>query len=633
MLFDMLLVFMVGVILVAGASACGLLVVSKHIAPSALRILAGMPLFIIGGTILSSLPYLLGSTRLALTVLVCFALALVVVAFFRGTYQQVFQFRQIILLVILVCIGSAIMSFGWSEGRDGVIRTVPGGWGDGALHTLNAQYVANGPARDPLAMPAFVREYMREPFGYTLFAGILLYAGFSVGGAFSAPASLLLACLLGWSAYIAIHMTVGKLSRTWRIITYAIAGILGIFGGGLQWVVMATKEQAWNPIQFFGMHGPWDKGIEEGLVWANYINIFSSQKHILLAITFIVVLAGTACVVLSRSNMRNRKTLVLLAIHSGLLPFFHAHVFIGVAMLWVMFVIFSRKDISYKERYALLAIVGLIALPFFLWYTGAVTREGFMAFAPGYLAPQGPYSWAVFWVINLGAFPFIALFALLEKENRNQRILLAVPAGLLFLLGNTIQFQPYLWDNIKFFQAAWFLLLPLVIAELIVLASRRWAYAAIAFIVVASLSLTSLSEVARYARFRQNSPIYTVESRKTGEVLSGLIPPNAIVLAATNENHNHPVTLTGRQLVLGYGGWIWTRGIPLSQREDQIRRILQSNSLEALCKAAGDLGITHIVATDAERMFWSIFASQYVRQLTGLDGSGIHVTDMKSICP
>ncbi len=84
--------------------------------------------------------------------------------------------------------------------------------------------------------------------------------------------------------------------------------------------------------------------------------------------------------------------------------------------------------------------------------------------------------------------------------------------------------------------------------------------------------------------------------------------------------------------MLGYGGWIWTRGLSLEQRTEDMRAVLQAESVETLCSSAAQLGITHVVVTDTERGFWIILASSYMRALIGLNDSDVYVTDISAIC-
>ncbi len=55
------------------------------------------------------------------------------------------------------------------------------------------------------------------------------------------------------------------------------------------------------------------------------------------------------------------------------------------------------------------------------------------------------------------------------------------------------------------------------------------------------------------------------------DVISQRVGPRALVLHAPT--YNSPVFLTGRRSLLGYPGWMWSRGLDYSQRSTDIQKI------------------------------------------------------------
>jgi uncharacterized membrane protein len=52
--------------------------------------------------------------------------------------------------------------------------------------------------------------------------------------------------------------------------------------------------------------------------------------------------------------------------------------------------------------------------------------------------------------------------------------------------------------------------------------------------------------------------------------------PNGLIIAATN--HDNPLSIaSGRNLYMGYEGWLWTYGINWSPRLNQIQKMYQAN--------------------------------------------------------
>ena len=70
----------------------------------------------------------------------------------------------------------------------------------------------------------------------------------------------------------------------------------------------------------------------------------------------------------------------------------------------------------------------------------------------------------------------------------------------------------------------------------------------------------------------QNLPIiFTAEDRALAEFIRASVPEEAFIL--TSQTMLNPVvSLAGRPVLAGYGGWLWTEGIPSWEREEEIKR-------------------------------------------------------------
>jgi len=637
--FDNGLGFLFGLIFLFGGAALGLLIIPRSVARPSLRALAGYPLlFIIAGSI-SILIYALGLSPLSSGVIyVLAALLSIACLFYREKKFSFPRSREVLIFAGFVLIGYVFMYFGWGETKDGTIKAISGSWGDGVLHTLNAEAFKQRSGGD-FSMPAFAGELFKEPFGYDFVSGVLLRVGFTIGGSFTLPASLLMACLLAWVANLTTRLGVFiGLSKRISRSAGAVAATLTVLGSGLQWVVMATSSASWSFGKFFGVHSPvWDKVENIGLIWANHVNTFSSQKHFLLATSFMVILAAVFSYYLERKIGRRDSTVLLVfAVTSSSLAFFHAHAFIAVSLMWLCFWLIKKS----KKIFVFGVLIAVIALPIFLSYMGAIGRSGFIKITIGYMAPVGLFSWAIFWFVNLGLFLPIAILALANDNFGNKRrFLFGFPAVTMFFLGNLIQFQPYLWDNHKIFLFSWFMLLPIVVVQLFAwfaTLKRNYGIAVPVILVgaiVVTMVLTTVSETASYFSFRNNYPLYTPGERKEAKILEQLLPTDAVVLAATDEYHKHPITLTGRNLVLGYGGWIWSRGMDLAGRVKAIDVALAAPDKKSACEAFSKLKATHVVVDSTARTQWSKKLSPVVSGLLGADEqfkSG--VIDLRQVC-
>lgn len=578
----------VALLLLVATFACGLLAIPERIASPVPRALAGFPLlFLFGGT-LGILVYLAGGTvRASMFVLMLCSVVLIAVALWRGVFRELLHWKSLAILGSVLLTGFALAWFGWGETSDGVVRSMSGAWGDGPLHTLNAEafLLRRGP---DLSFPAFAGEKFHEPFGYDFVAAILRAAGFTVGAAFTLPAAGLLACLFGWFGLIAMRCMSQAQKKGRALQSQIIAGFLLVTFGGFQWLAMTQRTGAWTLAEFFGVHNPaWDKAEELGLVWADHLNTFASQKHLLLGVTFLVVLT-----VMLLDALRTKETsgwFLLFAVVTGILPLFHAHVFLAAGLLWLSALLLSRS----RALFLFGVLAALIAAPIIFWQATLFTRAGFISFTPGWMA-GGVSNWVFFWLKNLGVFLPLAIVAIVRGYHRDRTgtLLLAQPALALFLLANIIQFQPYQWDNFKVFLVVWLLLLPLVIAEM-----TQWRFSGAGVLrwsLVLLMSLTTLSEFATHLHFRASYPVYSAEDRIVARRLDAELPRDAVVLARTDAVHNHPLTLTGRTLLAGYGGWLWTRNYAWEERAVLIERLWTTDP-GVFCPLALREGITHRV--------------------------------------
>jgi hypothetical protein len=103
---------------------------------------------------------------------------------------------------------------------------------------------------------------------------------------------------------------------------------------------------------------------------------------------------------------------------------------------------------------------------------------------------------------------------------------------------------------------------------------------------------------------------FTRDGMATAKLIAQVAPPQAVVLHAPA--FDSPVFLTGRRSLLGFTGWIWSRGLDASQRENDIRRIYSGGP-----DAAGLLERYHVdyaIIGPQERSFMPInqeFWSRY----------------------
>ncbi|MFN7170048.1 MAG: hypothetical protein ACK4NT_02255 [Candidatus Omnitrophota bacterium] len=124
----------------------------------------------------------------------------------------------------------------------------------------------------------------------------------------------------------------------------------------------------------------------------------------------------------------------------------------------------------------------------------------------------------------------------------------------------------------------------------------RWKKLDRIFLVVILIFFSTFSGMIDYLYLNRVS--FIMADKKAQDVAEWVrknIPASALIL--TSDTHNHPVSmLTGRNVVLGYKGWMWSMGFDYGEIEKDVQKIYHSADLELIRKYK----ITHIVISHYE---------------------------------
>jgi len=185
-----------------------------------------------------------------------------------------------------------------------------------------------------------------------------------------------------------------------------------------------------------------------------------------------------------------------------------------------------------------------------------------------------------------------------------------LPVLLCFIVPTFIKRAPCVWDNIKVL-FWWYLASTPLVAWLLARGLgpnsrpgiRRLAAGALLSLILAG-ALDILRVISGVAEYREFDP----DSIAMARLISDGTPPRSRVLHAPT--YNSPVFLTGRRSLLGYPGWIWSRGLDSSQRQAEIGRMYAgAPDAEALLRryqvAYVLIGPEEISSLSVNREFWS----------------------------
>lgn len=324
---------------------------------------------------------------------------------------------------------------------------------------------------------------------------------------------------------------------------------------------------------------------DQNIIWSNVIcDLLIPQRTTLGGWAFLLL----ALWALYRAiNTSQRKYFFLSGLIAGLLPMIHTHsflAFIVVAIIWFIYYLIKADG---KRKYvlswmALILPAILLSIPQLIYWTFPQSFSGgYLRLMPGWTSKTDFWPW--FWVKNTGLFFVLLLIALFSTKNRLKSFYL--PAIFLFVLAELVIFQPWSWDNIKLL-FVWYMFSVIFVAnyleQITQKISKKFYRALFVGIVVGVCILSGTFSLIREAI--SSIRLFTADDLKIVEYVQQHTPVDAIFL--TSDFHNNPISsLAGRNIVMGYEGWLWSHGIDYQKRADDIKELFSiSENFDHLIK-------------------------------------------------
>jgi len=258
---------------------------------------------------------------------------------------------------------------------------------------------------------------------------------------------------------------------------------------------------------------------------------------------------------------------------AGLLPLIHAHTFLTVMAAAACLAIIFHS--AWRSWLYFFAITLIVCAPEILWLanTGGVNTGSYLGWQPGWDHGQHNIIW--FWFVNTGLFIPLLVVSLAWRRGTlklPQRVLrFYVPFIFCFIVLNLFKVAPWVWDNIKVL-FLWYVASAPLVAWLL---ARWWQQRSflrwLAPVALATLLLAGALDVLRVVSEASEYQEFDAQGIAAANVISAQTAPRALVLHAPT--YNSPVFLTGRRSLLGYPGWMWSRGLNYSERSADIERI------------------------------------------------------------
>lgn len=310
---------------------------------------------------------------------------------------------------------------------------------------------------------------------------------------------------------------------------------------------------------------------------------------------------------------------------TGLLPLIHGHTYLSLLLVGAGLAlqdVFAaahqplNRGIAVRERLrAWLGFFGfalLLAVPqaWAIRQSSAVHGASFIGLQLGW--DHGDMPIVPFYLWNLGAFIPLLIVALIVRRRifrplrrpllGNRLLRYYAPFLICFVVPNIVRLAPWDWDNMKML-FYWHLASSVVIAAFLAQlwnARRRWLRLLtrpLTLGLFALLTLAGAIDVARIGQGTLSQETYTPDGIRFARAVIANTPTHALLLHYPL--YSHPATLTGRRLLCGYDGHLWSHGIDFDARKADVVRIY------AGAPAARDLlaryGVDYVIVGPLER--------------------------------
>lgn len=461
---------------------------------------------------------------------------------------------------------------------------------DGSLYTSNHHNHGDLPWHIALTQgfvtngnfPPEHMEFAGVPLTYPFLADFVT-AQYVCVGAPLISAFLLHNLMRAFCLLIVLHWWAISITRN-RFAFLTVPAML-LFSGGWGWLTFIPEAQAsGQSLLAFFARPPHDVTIGiEGIRWGNLLTtLLITQRGFLMGFPLALIVFTLFWKGFRRNDSERLLLMAAAGCVAGLILLGHGHTFLVVLLTGATLAIFDIPHAPQRWRGWVLffGIAGALAFPqaLILANKSVVRVDAFFGVQAGWDSnTTDPQSWAIFWYRNTGPLFLLLGLALFWRRSEWQgRVsprlkLFFVPFGLCFVVGNVFRVAPWIWDNYKvlyYFQVGAVLL----IGVLLSIFWRRGFFGKItALLLFFLMILSGAIDVWRLASFQTTGAVFDPEGRAFAALVGQATPPGSRILQAPQ--YSHPILLTGRRLVCGYNGHLWSHGLDYDSRQQEVKRI------------------------------------------------------------
>jgi hypothetical protein len=448
-------------------------------------------------------------------------------------------------------------------------------WADWAMHTSQVHsFYYRGLIESLNQNHIYAYSPLTYPFLTNLVTAILMKLGLGLIAAYIIP-SIFFSCML----LVALYRLGKVLFNDPK--TAVLGSSLFLTGGGLGFVYF-IQDFIKNPDILFFISPPreYTRLIPEGIHWySTLIATFIPQRAMLMGMPIAILLLSFILQYYKEGFSKiTPQKLFILGLGTGALAWIHTHSFIALVLIcFVMFLLNVRQLIPW-------VYIGMgISIPFlpFIIRLKSANLDNFLQWYPGWLVhnPDIRISWFKFWILNWGIFLpcfLLALYGINKTKNALAKKT-AFSFIFLFIISNLYIFQPSDWDNVKLlmwvycgfsFYIAWWLIHTFKYNLL-----KKVFFAILVFI----LSFSGFLDLLYLLNFDKHTHVMMPQSEiKLAKQLITISQPRDLILTSDYHLHWVPV-MTGRPILMGYRGWLWSYGVDYGQREREIKEMYEGS--------------------------------------------------------
>lgn len=467
-------------------------------------------------------------------------------------WQFATQFASalVVLFLLYLCYTHTLQIFpdGWySSGYT---------WSDTPLHMSLISGVAYRHTFD-FQLPVYYTAKLSYPFLIDVYSGALLRVGGVWQLALFLPTAALLLSLVQLMLSVSYRL-LGSIRAAWMHLA------LFIFSGSFWGMILFFQDLPKYGFLAYQLKDYSNLEDQEHLFFANIVtsHLFPQRGFL-----FGFVIALAVLFFLHQAWQKAQVPIfVALGILVGLLPFAHVYTFfimVGLLGSLTLHDVWKRRNLRSPWLLAF-GIALLLSAPQMWWQFSSAYHANFGRWFLGWARGQGE-SALVFWLRNWGLlflFLFGNFWVLLRNLRENKLVWhIYLISVLIFLAVNVRIFQPNVFDNMKFLVYGFWGVTLVTSYALARWSRHRWG-AFVAILILVASCFTGVLTLARESGLRYQE--FSSEELTFAEDFRQLVPPDAHLL--TSSRHNHPVpALTGREILMGYPGWLWSYGIDVSQ--------------------------------------------------------------------